>query len=82
MAVKIRLKRSSDRAKKRNHYRIIVCTHTKARDGRSLDELGYYNPSKNPPMVSINRERLDFWLKRGATPSNTVKSLIKLKKEK
>ena len=62
MSVKIRMRRSSDTAKKRYHYRIIVCTHTKARDGRSLDEIGFYNPSKNPPLLSINREKLDFWL--------------------
>ncbi|MFH1655906.1 MAG: 30S ribosomal protein S16 [Candidatus Omnitrophota bacterium] len=80
MSVKIRLRKSSDTSKKRYHYRIVVCTHTKARDGRSLDELGFYNPSKNPPLVSINRERLDFWLKRGATPSETVKKIIKKEK--
>jgi small subunit ribosomal protein S16 len=77
MSVKIRLKKASDTAKKRFHFRIIVCTHTKARDGRSLDELGFYNPSKNPPSVKINREKLDFWLKRGATASDTLKSLLK-----
>ncbi|MBM3252133.1 MAG: 30S ribosomal protein S16 [Candidatus Omnitrophica bacterium] len=77
MSVKIRLKKASDRAKKRYHFRIIVCTHTKARDGRSLDELGFYDPSKNPPLIKINREKLDFWLKRGATLSETLKKAIK-----
>ena len=83
MAVKIRLKKSSETAKKRYHFRIIITNRTSARDARSLDEIGYYDPSKNPPLLNVNDKRLNFWLKRGATPTDTVRSLLKkLKKEK
>lgn len=77
MAVRIRLKKSSDTAKKRYHFRIVVCSHTTARDGRFLDEIGYYDPSKNPPYFNIKKDKLEFWLKRGAKPTDTIKSLIK-----
>ena len=77
MAVKIRLKKLSDTARKRYHFRIVVCNHTSGRDARSLEEIGYYNPAKKPPLLSIKKERLDFWLKRGARPTETVRNLIK-----
>jgi len=77
MAVVIRMRKISAKAKKRFHFRIIVCDRTRARDGRSLDDLGYYDPAKKPAEFKINREKLDFWLKRGAIPSDTVKSLLK-----
>ena len=80
MTVRIRLKKSSKTAKKRYNFRIVVCPHTAARDGRPLDEIGFYDPSKNPPVFNINKEKLDFWLKRGAQPSDTVKSFIKKEK--
>jgi small subunit ribosomal protein S16 len=80
MAVKIRLRKSSKATKKRYHFKIVVIHHTSARNGRFLDEIGYYDPSKNPALLHIDKEKLEFWLKRGAIPSDTIKSLIKKSK--
>lgn len=80
MAVVIRLRKISAKAKKRFNFRIIVCDKTSARDSRFLDEIGYYDPSKNPAALKIDKEKLNFWLKRGATPSDTIRSLIKKEK--
>ena len=49
----------------------------KARDGRFIEILGHYNPRRNPPELVLNRERVSYWLGRGAQPSETVRSLIK-----
>jgi small subunit ribosomal protein S16 len=73
-AVVIRLKRLG--AKKDPHSRIIVIPKHKARGGRAIEELGFYNPAVNPPKVKINMERAKFWMERGAVPSPTVKRLI------
>ena len=73
--VMIRLKRFG--TKKRPHSRIIVIEKTKARDGKAIEELGFYDPSKQPPMLKINIERAKFWISKGATPSPTIKRLIK-----
>lgn len=73
--VVIRLKRLG--GKKRPHNRIVVMVKGKARDGRAIEELGYYDPSKNPPMVKVNVERAKFWMGRGAKPSPTVKQFLK-----
>ena len=73
--VMIRLKRLG--GKKKPHNRIVVITKTKARDGRAIEELGFYDASKTPPMLKLNVERAKFWIGRGAIPSPTVKQLIK-----
>lgn len=80
MSVVIRMRKISAKAKKRFNFRIIVCDKTSARDSRSLDDIGYYDPSKKPAALKIDKEKLEFWLKRGATPSDTIKSLIKKEK--
>ena len=73
--VVIRLKRLG--GKKKPHNRIVVMPKARARDSRAIEELGYYDASKNPPMVKLNAERARFWIGRGAIPSPTVKRLIK-----
>ena len=57
--------------------RIVVCDSRQPRDGRFIEEVGYYDPSFEPPKVSMKKERVTHWLKQGAQPSPTVKKLIK-----
>ena len=68
-------------AKKKPFYRIVVCEKRSKRDGRFVESVGYYNPCRNPADIKINRERIDYWIERGAQPSDTVRSLIKRKAE-
>ena len=67
-------------SKKRPFYRIVVIEKRKARNGRFLEVLGQYNPIANPTHVEINAERAQYWLSKGAEPSETVRSIL-LKKE-
>ncbi|MDD3652832.1 MAG: 30S ribosomal protein S16 [Desulfotomaculaceae bacterium] len=73
--VKIRLKRMG--AKKKPFYRIVVADSRSPRDGRFIEELGYYDPLKDPAVVSINEERALEWLKKGVQISDTAKALLK-----
>ena len=73
--VAIRLKRLG--TKKVPHQRIVVIQKSNARDGKTLEQLGYYDPSKQPPLLKLNVERARFWISRGANASPTVKQLIK-----
>lgn len=73
--LRIRLARTG--AKKKGSYRIVVIEKEVARDGRFVEILGHYNPRRHPPEVVINRARIDYWLGRGAQPSETVKSFLK-----
>lgn len=75
MAVKIRLKRMG--AKKKPFYRVIVADSRSPRDGKFIEELGYYNPLTNPADVKIDAEKAQKWLSNGAQPTETVKSLFK-----
>jgi len=75
MAVRIRLKRLGTKGKP--HQRIVVCDIRRARDGKAIEELGYYDPSKKPTFISIDKERARFWLSKGATPTEIIKSLFK-----
>ncbi len=75
MAVKIRLARHG--AKKRPFYRIVAADSECPRDGRFLEKLGTYNPLQNPAQVSLNAERVQYWISQGATPSDTVRSILK-----
>lgn len=74
MAVKIRLKRLG--AKKKPFYRIVVADSRSPRDGRSIEEIGTYNPVANPAIVEIDEEKALKWLKNGAQPSDTVRNLF------
>ncbi len=75
MAVKIRLARHG--AKKRPFYRIVVADSECPRDGRFLENVGTYNPLKDPAEVIFKTERVQHWLQQGAIPTDTVKSLLK-----
>lgn len=75
MAVMIRLKRLG--TKKKPHRRIVVCDKRRARDGKTIEEIGYYDPSKNPSSVVVDEERAKYWISRGATLSEIIKSLFK-----
>ncbi len=74
MSVRIRLKRMG--AKKNPSYRIVVSDSRSPRDGRFIEELGYYNPGTDPVTFKINDEKVQEWLSRGAKPSETVKKLL------
>ena len=75
MAVKIRLRRMG--AKKRPFYRIVVADSRYPRDGRSLEEIGYFNPLVEPNDLKVDAERAKYWLSVGAQPSETVRALLK-----
>jgi len=75
MAVKIRLRRMG--AKKRPFYRIVVADSRSPRDGRFIEEIGYYNPISNPVELKIDDEKAVKWLQNGAQPTDTIKDLFK-----
>ena len=75
MAVKMRLRRMG--AKKAPFYRVIVADSRSPRDGRFIEEIGYYNPLTNPAEIKIDAEKAQKWLANGAQPTETVKSLLK-----
>ena len=74
MAVKIRLKRMG--AKKRPFYRIVVADSRFPRDGRFIEEVGYYNPIEVPAVVKINKDLAMKWLNNGAIPTDTVRDIF------
>ncbi len=76
MAVKIRLRRMG--AKKAPFYRIVVADSRYPRDGRFIEEIGYYDPTKDPSVISIDNEKAQQWIKNGAQPTDTVKKLLKI----
>ncbi len=76
MAVHIRLARAG--AKKRPFYRVVVTDHRSPRGGRFLENIGTYDPAKDPGHFVVDRARFDFWTGNGAVPSDTVDRLVKL----
>ena len=75
MAVKMRLKRMG--AKKAPFYRVVVADSRSPRDGRFIDEVGYFNPLTNPAEIKLDAEKAKKWLSNGAQPTDTVKALLK-----
>ena len=75
MAVKIRLRRMG--AKKAPFYRVVVADSRYPRDGRFIEEVGYYDPTKEPSVIKIDEEKAKTWLANGAQPTDTVKALLK-----
>ncbi|HLA15357.1 MAG TPA: 30S ribosomal protein S16 [Candidatus Limnocylindrales bacterium] len=75
MAVRIRLTRVG--AKKQPSYRVVVADSRSARDGRSIETIGHYNPRVDPVEVNIDAEKATAWLARGAQPSDTVVRLFR-----
>ncbi len=75
MAVVIRMKRLG--TKKKPHSRIVVCESARARDGRIIEIIGCYDPSKNPAFIQLDKVKAQKWLAQGARPSETVRSIFK-----
>ncbi|EGC02451.1 MULTISPECIES: 30S ribosomal protein S16 [Ruminococcus] len=75
MAVKIRLRRMG--AKKAPFYRLVVADSRYPRDGRFIEELGYYDPTKEPSLVKLDDEKVKSWIAKGAQPTDTVKAILK-----
>jgi small subunit ribosomal protein S16 len=75
MATKIRLKRMG--SKKKPFYRVVVTDSRNPRDGRFIEEIGYYDPCRDPATISIDAEKIKSWTENGAIISDTVRSLIK-----
>ena len=64
-------------AKKKPTYRVVVIDKVRARDSRAVEVVGTYNPVSQPPSVDLKHERIQYWLKNGAQPSETVSRLLK-----
>jgi small subunit ribosomal protein S16 len=77
VAVKIRLKRGG--TKNKPHWRIVVADSRSPRDGRFIENIGYYDPKTNPATVQFQENKLKQWIEKGAKPSETVRSLMKQK---
>jgi small subunit ribosomal protein S16 len=77
MEVRIRLQKAGKSSNKSYNYRIVALPKKEGRDGRTLDILGYYDPAKKPAAYSINKEKIDQWVAKGAQMSSTVRSLMK-----
>ena len=75
MSVKIRLKRMG--MKKKPFYRFVVADIRRPRDGRFIEEIGYYDPMKQPAEIKIDSEKAATWMKNGAQPTDTVRVLLK-----
>lgn len=80
MAVRIRLKRTG--CTNNDQWRFVVADAKMPRDGRFIEEIGYYNPIPKDEVIVIKNDRLEYWMSKGALPSVTVKSLIKRAKKK
>ena len=76
MPVRIRLRKVT-RTKKVHHYRIVVADSRSARDTKFIEEIGYYNPAKEHIKLTLKKDRYDYWVSKGAQPSDTVRSLAK-----
>jgi small subunit ribosomal protein S16 len=63
-------------ARKQPHYRVVVIEKDRARNGRSVEVVGYYNPRTNPATVNIKRDRVDYWVSKGAQLSDRVRILV------
>ena len=77
--VKIRLRRMG--AKKAPFYRIVVADSRYPRDGRFIEEIGYYDPTKEPSVIKVDTEASNKWIANGAQPTDTVKKLLKIAAE-
>ena len=80
MAVKIRLRRMG--AKKAPFYRIVVADSRYPRDGRFIEEIGTYDPTKDPSVINVDLEKANKWIATGAQPTDTVKKILQVASEK
>ena len=76
MSVKIRLRRMG--AKTAPFYRIVVADSRYPRDGRFIEEVGFYDPTKEPSVIKVDAEKVEKWISSGAQPTDTVKALLKI----
>lgn len=76
MSVKIRLRRMG--TKKAPFYRIVVADSRYPRDGRFIEEVGFYDPTKEPSVIKVDAEKVEKWISSGAQPTDTVKALLKI----
>ena len=76
MSVKIRLRRMG--AKKAPFYRIVVADSRYPRDGRFIEEVGFYDTTKEPSVIKVDAEKVEKWIASGAQPTDTVKALLKV----
>jgi small subunit ribosomal protein S16 len=77
MEVRIRMQKAGKTANKRYNYRIVAISRATARQGRHLEIIGYYDPARKPAVISVNQEKLNKWLEKGASMSDTVRSLVR-----
>ena len=75
----IRLRRTG--STKRPYYRVVVADSREPRDGRFVEVLGHYDPRRDPAVVKIDAERAQYWIGKGARPSDTVRSMLKKNKK-
>ena len=75
MAVKIRLRRMG--AKRQPSYRVVVADSRYPRDGRFIEEIGFYDPTKEPSVVKVDAEKAKKWIANGAQPTDTVRAILK-----
>lgn len=75
MSTKIRLQRHG--AKKRPFYQVVIADERSRRDGRFIENVGYYDPTKNPVILKLNVEKVIAWLDKGAQPTDTVNQILK-----
>lgn len=75
MAARIRMTRHG--SKKKPFYRIVAAPSESPRDGRFIEQLGHYDPTRNPAVIHLDMERVEVWIRNGALPSPTVSRLIK-----
>ncbi len=81
MEVRIRLQRAGKSAKNRYNYRVVAMSRDQARDSRHLDIIGHYDAAKEPAVIKIDQEKLDKWIAKGASMTDTVRTLVKKSKK-
>ena len=77
MEVRIRMRKVGKTADKRYNFKVVAIRRTASRDGKFIEDLGFYDPSKKPAALTIKKDRLDYWVSKGAQMSPTVASLLK-----
>lgn len=82
MEVRIRLQKSAKGANKKNNYRVVAVPKKKSRHARHLEAFGYYDPARSPAYFHVDKEKLEKWVKKGATVTDTVKFLLKQSEKK
>lgn len=73
----LRIRLSRHGRKKDPHYRVVVAEKDRPRDGRFVEIVGYYNPALKPVRLKLDLDRIEYWVKQGAQPSQTVSALVK-----